>query len=300
MPKEIKAYWHRSFTRYPFVLVERMSDWANGIITGETFFQKATVKSVRFVVIETTRAKQVLGVDEFTLQSEGAIGATMALIEAHDKWPLNSSLALKLAIQEAVKSNLPSTFNILKTMYEREYGVCPFRLSEDDIASNPYMAWESGKGDEEESDEDMEKRIASMDDEIKWDRNVVDEAEQTNDGKKVSHFNNTTTQDRSAQKQAAKKRASTPQAKLKSMGYNSIPGYGSFWSKSGQLPAERKVVNGTIVNVPRQSQPNAAGKPTPQTSQAPQAQQKPAREVVVVSKDSPEYKKAKARKKWAS
>jgi hypothetical protein len=278
-----------------------MSNWANGIITGETFFQKATVKSVRFVVIETERAKEVLGVREFTLESEGAIGATMALIEAHDKWPLNSSLALKLAIQESIKSNLPDTFKILKVMYEREYGDCPYALMED-ISTNMYTSYDMGtQNDEEESDEDIEKRIDSMDDEIEGNRDVVDEAEQTSDGKTVSHFNNTTTQDRSAQKQAAKKRASTPQAKLKSMGFNSIPGYGSFWSKSGQLPAERKVVGGQIVNVTQQTQPNAAGKPRQQAQQAQQVQQKPAREVVVVDKDSPEYRKAKSigRKKWS-
>ena len=98
----MRVYRHKFMRKYPIIMVEDFSTWANGKIESETYFQKVKFKGrpLSYVVIETKNAPKVDGRIPASF-----IGSTMAMIGGHDKYPVqgNERLALSWAIRKTME-----------------------------------------------------------------------------------------------------------------------------------------------------------------------------------------------------
>lgn len=159
----MKVYRHKFMRKYPIIMVEDFSKWANGKIKSDTHYQKVKFKGrpLSYVVIETKNAPKTDGHVDASF-----IGFTMAMVGGHDKYPVagNEKLALTWAIRKTMEFEDKDSYEILKSIYENFFGQCPH------ILENTTAYWHKAfqmdnQGDDEDPD-GWSSLITQMDDEI--------------------------------------------------------------------------------------------------------------------------------------
>lgn len=338
----MKVYRHEFMRKYPIVMVEDFSEWADGKITSETNFQKVKFKGrpLTYVVIETKHAP----IMEDGRVHPAYIGFTMAMVGGHDKYPVqgNGKLALDWAIRKTMEFEDRGSFAILKAIYESSYGECPHIL--ENVTVDPHRAFQVDKPGDEADEDHWDDLITMMDDEISGseDFDAIDEGvvtEVTDDGSSAFRGSKSPTPRKSSTssktgrpaqaKKNKKPTTTTGQSKTKNKrevadrdpteGFTHVRGgEGNLYVKGKDLDQDRaqkmasqkgadaKLVNGKMIPLTaaekQSSMGNQQGTPQTQQAQAPaQAQPEEAPqaggEVIVVDKDSKQYRDAKAKDK---
>lgn len=168
-----KTFNHKFLKGCPIVIVNTISEWANGNFPSDSYYQKIKFngRPLSYILIEKDKAEKIYG----TLDS-AAITATIALIIGEEKYPVNPKLALKFAIEKTIGSNDKDSYMILKSIYESKYGDCPIRFDEDNMRSGNWNTPHQTDrlGDQFSTEKDIEHFIDMMDDESENDVEITE------------------------------------------------------------------------------------------------------------------------------
>jgi len=270
-----KVYRHPIMKDLKFVLVDLMENWAGGIIESETYYQRVSFSNgpLSFILIETNGLTEELG-----HCGHNEIGYTLALQAGKNIYHSNTKLGIQWALKKSIKENQVGVFDLLRSTYEKTYGECPYEyIGEAYDTKKPYQMDKLG---DSANPDDWDKIKDDMDNEIDAEEDVeldevvlVERPEQDSHGKMK------------------------PADELKQNGFKSIPGFGSLWSQSGKMPAEKKVVDGKIVDVtPEDNAKGKSGSKEPESDSKDAPDQQEPRTMKVVDKGSEEEKTAIAKR----
>lgn len=165
-----KVIRHNFLRKYPIVLVNRMSDWANGMIESNSYYEKIGIKGrpLSYVLFEIDGARRVHG-----RCNEAVVAATMAMIGGSEKYPMNPKLAAKWAMEKCIENNHREAYSIIFEAYEDSYGECTVGLDEMDWA-HPHQQdkLDDQFDDKDDDNSDIDGIIKMMDDEADSDKRV--------------------------------------------------------------------------------------------------------------------------------
>ena len=177
----MKVYRHKFMRKYPIIMIEDFSKWANGKIKSETHYQKVKFKGrpLSYVVIETKNAPKTNGRIDASF-----VGFTMAMVGGHDKYPIqgNEKLALTWAIRKTMEFEDRDSYDILVESYEAQFGKCPLFL--ENSSSDWKSTFQMDKPGDEADPDNWDKIKDMMDQEIEAETDIeIDEGQIQEAGK---------------------------------------------------------------------------------------------------------------------
>lgn len=209
------VYNHKLSPGIQVMLWETVSKFSN---SGNYFtFVKLEKSPLKFVVFGEREMNE-----QFGSVNEHIVNATMALVFTRSK-NTDEKKALSEAIKSCVYNGSQKASLILAEEYKSKYGKLPKTL---ESADSTFAFQRDDQGDNLKIKK-WDEKIEDMEDAIE-----LDEAKS-----------------QPKDKNAVPSNSSDPAQELKDSGYKSVPGWGSYWSRSGGLPAEKKIEDGKILDV---------------------------------------------------